>query len=82
MVNDFAIGAEYDGPCPPANVSPFVHRYVFTVYALDIQLTLPSSANFPATAETLYQALIAAGKDGHILESASISGLYSTTPPQ
>jgi Raf kinase inhibitor-like YbhB/YbcL family protein len=82
VVNDFFIGAEYDGPCPPANVSPFVHHYVFTVYALDIELTLPSSANFPATAETLYQALIEAGRRGHILESASITGLYSTTPPQ
>jgi Raf kinase inhibitor-like YbhB/YbcL family protein len=80
ILNDFDIGDEYDGPCPPANVAPFVHQYVFTVYALDIELTLPSSANFPATAETLYQALIAAGKDHHILESASITGLYSTTP--
>jgi len=80
IVNDFFIGSEYDGPCPPANVKPFVHHYVFTVYALDIVLRLPSSANFPASAETLYQALIKAGKEGHILESASITGLYSTTP--
>ncbi len=82
IVNDFFIGAEYDGPCPPANVRPFVHQYVFTVYALDVELTLPSSANFPANAETLYQALIAAGQHHHILDSASITGLYSTTPPQ
>jgi Raf kinase inhibitor-like YbhB/YbcL family protein len=80
IVNDFFIGAEYDGPCPPVNVAPFVHTYIFTVYALDVTLTLPSSANFPATAETLYQALIAAGRQGHILGSASIVGLYSTTP--
>jgi Raf kinase inhibitor-like YbhB/YbcL family protein len=80
IVNDFFIGAEYDGPCPPPNVTPFVHHYVFTVYALDMLLSLPSSANFPATAETLYQALIEAGKGGHILASASITGLYSTTP--
>jgi Raf kinase inhibitor-like YbhB/YbcL family protein len=79
VVNDFFIGPEYDGPCPPANVAPFVHHYVFTVYALDIDLTLPSSANFPATAETLYQALIQAGEHGHILGSASLTGLYSTT---
>jgi Raf kinase inhibitor-like YbhB/YbcL family protein len=82
IVNDFFVGAQYDGPCPPPNVSPFVHRYVFTVYALDIELNLPSSANFPATAETLYQALIEAGRGGHILQSASITGLYSTTPGQ
>ena len=79
VVNDYFIGAEYDGPCPPANVAPFVHRYVFTVYALDINLQLPSSANFPATAETLFQALIQAGRHGHILASASLTGLYSTT---
>jgi hypothetical protein len=81
IVNDFFIGAEYDGPCPPPTLSPFVHHYVFTVYALDTELHLPSSANFPATAETLYQALIKAGMFGHILESASITGLYSTAPP-
>jgi Raf kinase inhibitor-like YbhB/YbcL family protein len=81
IVNDFFVGAEYDGPCPPANVQPFVHHYVFTVYALDIVLRLPSPANFPASAETLYQALIEAGRAGHILQSASITGLYSTTPP-
>jgi Raf kinase inhibitor-like YbhB/YbcL family protein len=79
IVNDFFVGAEYDGPCPPANYAPFVHHYQFTVYALDITLTLPSSGNFPATAETLYQALIDAGTLGHILETARISGHYSTT---
>jgi Raf kinase inhibitor-like YbhB/YbcL family protein len=82
IFNDFFVGAEYGGPCPPPNVNPVVHRYVFTVYALDMQLTLPSSANFPASAETLYQALIEAGKSGHILESASLTGFYSTAPPQ
>jgi Raf kinase inhibitor-like YbhB/YbcL family protein len=80
IVNDFGVGAEYDGPCPPANFPPNVHHYVFTVYALDITLQLPASQNFPATAETLYQALIKAGEQGHILASASITGLYSTTP--
>lgn len=80
IVNDFFFGAEYDGPCPPTNVQPFVHHYVFTVYALDIVLHLPSSANFPANGETLYQALIQAGRGRHILQSASITGLYSTTP--
>jgi len=79
IVNDFFIGAEYDGPCPPANVAPFVHHYVFTVYALNVELTLPASANFPANAETLYQALIQAGRQDHILASASLTGLYTTT---
>lgn len=80
VVNDFLVGAEYDGPCPPANVAPDVHHYVFTVYALDIELKLPSSASFPANAETLYQALIEAGQRNHILASARLTGLYSTTP--
>jgi Raf kinase inhibitor-like YbhB/YbcL family protein len=80
IINDFFIGAEYDGPCPPANVAPFAHRYVFTVYALNVVLQLPSSANFPATAESLYQALIKAGQTRHILASATLTGLYSTTP--
>jgi Raf kinase inhibitor-like YbhB/YbcL family protein len=79
ILNDFGVAAEYDGPCPPAGVAPFVHEYVFTVYALDIALTLPSSANFPANAETLYHALIDAGRGDHILASASLTGFYSTT---
>jgi Raf kinase inhibitor-like YbhB/YbcL family protein len=81
VMNDFFDGAEYDGPCPPPNFPPNVHHYVFTVYALDTKLTLSSSTNFPANAETLYQALIKAGQEGHILDSASLTGLYSTTPP-
>jgi Raf kinase inhibitor-like YbhB/YbcL family protein len=70
----------YDGPCPPPNYPPNVHDYVFTVYALDQELELLSSTNFPATADTLYNALVEAGQGGHILASASITGLYSTTP--
>src|SRR6516162_4011741 len=80
--NDVTGGAEDDGPCPPSGVAPFVHRYVFTIYALDTRLDLPSSENFPAKTATLYQALVVAGEDGHILESASITGLYSATPSQ
>jgi Raf kinase inhibitor-like YbhB/YbcL family protein len=79
IANDFG-DFHYDGPCPPEGVAPFAHHYVFTVYALDTELTLPSSANFPPNSETLYHALIHAGRDGHILASASIAGFYSTTP--
>lgn len=81
VFNDFGIGAEYDGPCPPANTPPNTHRYVFTVYALDVSLTLHGTANFPANAETLYHALLRAGRERHILASTSITGLYSSTPP-
>jgi Raf kinase inhibitor-like YbhB/YbcL family protein len=77
--NDFALPG-YDGPCPPAGVEPFAHHYVFTVYALDTELTLSASANFPANGETLYHALIHAGREGHILASGSIVGLFSATP--
>jgi Raf kinase inhibitor-like YbhB/YbcL family protein len=77
--NDFG-DPNYDGPCPPMNVAPDVHDYVFTVYALDTELKVSSSANFPANAETLYHALIQAGRDGHILDSASLTGLFSSTP--
>jgi Raf kinase inhibitor-like YbhB/YbcL family protein len=80
IVNDFFAGAEYDGPCPPAGVAPTVHHYVFTVYALDTTLRLPGSKNFPPSAETLYHALLAAGRRNHILASATLLGLYSTTP--
>jgi len=82
IVNDFFFGAQYDGPCPPSGVKPFVHHYVFTVYALDTTLNLPGLRNFPASAETLYHALITAGRNNHILTSATIVGLYSTTPAQ
>jgi Raf kinase inhibitor-like YbhB/YbcL family protein len=80
VYNDFFIAPEYDGPCPPNGVAPYVHHYVFTVYALDIKLELPGTINFPNNAETLYQALIKAGDDRHILAKASLTGLYSTTP--
>lgn len=77
--NDFG-DPHYDGPCPPAGIEPFAHRYTFTVYALDERLTLESSANFPANTETLYHALIRAGREGHILTSGSLTGVYSATP--
>lgn len=80
VINDFFIGPEYDGPCPPPNLPPNVHHYVFTVYALDKTLTVPSSANFPANAESLYNSLIDAAAAGHVLGTARIVGLYSTTP--
>jgi Raf kinase inhibitor-like YbhB/YbcL family protein len=72
----------YGGPCPPANFPPNVHPYVFTVYALDQELEVLSLTNFPARADTLYNGLVEAGEHGQILASASITGLYSTTPKQ
>jgi len=80
ILNDFGLGNEYDGPCPPANVAPDAHQYVFTVYALRDKLNLPESTNFPANGETLYHALIDAGQKGNILGAASLTGYYSSTP--
>ncbi len=71
--NDFG-DLSYDGPCPPP-LTPASHRYVITVYALDIMLpTLPMIGDFPPGAEALYHALIVVG--GHILDIARISGFY------
>jgi Raf kinase inhibitor-like YbhB/YbcL family protein len=61
----------YDGPCPPWN-DELPHRYVFTVYALDVErLQLPERFG---------------GKDvrdavrGHVLAQASITGRYTLNP--
>jgi Raf kinase inhibitor-like YbhB/YbcL family protein len=80
IANDFGLGRQYDGPCPPAGFAPEIHHYVFTVYALSTTLQLSGSANFPANGETLYHALIAAGQRGQILGQASLTALYSATP--
>lgn len=61
----------YDGPCPPWN-DERVHRYIFTVYALDLP-TLGLSGRFTA-AEAL------AAMAGHILEEASWTGTYTLNP--
>ena len=58
----------YDGPCPPWN-DPIFHRYIFTVYALDVQ-ELPVDGRF--TAQDVLDAM-----QGHILAQASITGMYS-----
>lgn len=80
--NDFALGQEYDGPCPPTGIAPDSHQYVFTVYALAVpKLTLPGSTNFPSNAEALYHALIWAGQNDVILGTSSLTGFYSSTPP-
>ncbi len=61
----------YDGPCPPWNDS-IVHHYVFTVYALDIS-ELPVQGRF--TGDAVREAM-----QGHVLASASITGLYTLNP--
>lgn len=62
-MNDFRrIG--YGGPCPPAGKP---HRYVFKLYALDIELTLSPEA----TAQDLMRAM-----EGHILAEGRLIGTY------
>ncbi len=61
----------YDGPCPPWN-DALVHRYIFTVYALDIA-ELPVEGRF--TGADVIQAM-----QGHVLAQDSITGLYSLNP--
>jgi len=70
----------YDGPCPPSDYPPNVHRYVFTIYALDEDLEIGALPNFPATADGLFNALLDADRSGHVLASSRLTGLYSTTP--
>jgi Raf kinase inhibitor-like YbhB/YbcL family protein len=61
----------YDGPCPPWN-DEIVHRYVFTVYALDIT-SLPVDGRFGGPA-------VRAAMQDHILAEASLTGTYTLNP--
>lgn len=58
----------YDGPCPPWN-DERIHRYDFTVYAVDFPL-LPIQGPF-----TGYDVLRL--MEGHILAKATLTGLYT-----
>jgi Raf kinase inhibitor-like YbhB/YbcL family protein len=61
--NDFRnIG--YRGPCPPSGT----HRYVFKLYALDGEVSLPPGT----TKEELLRAM-----EGHVLAEGKLSGKYS-----
>ena len=61
----------YDGPCPPWN-DAIVHRYVFTVYALELE-RLPLMGRFNGA-----DALKVIGQ--HTLGKASITGTYTLNP--
>jgi hypothetical protein len=68
----FSVG--YTGPCPPPDIVPNgIHKYLFTVYALDTTFDLPQfPPGFPAPPETLFRAMI-----GHVIETTTIKGLFS-----
>ena len=61
----------YDGPCPPWN-DAIAHRYVFTLYALDIA-NVAVDGKF--TGAQVREAIA-----GHVLEQASLSGRYALNP--
>ena len=61
----------YDGPCPPWN-DELRHRYIFTVFALDIE-QLPVEGKFGG--QHVRDAM-----QGHILEEARLTGVYSLNP--
>jgi len=61
----------YDGPCPPWN-DELPHRYVFTVYALDVErLPVKGALRGPDVREALRR---------HVLAQASITGRYALNP--
>ncbi|MEO8104034.1 MAG: YbhB/YbcL family Raf kinase inhibitor-like protein [Betaproteobacteria bacterium] len=61
----------YDGPCPPWN-DEIAHRYVFTVFALDVD-RLPVEGRF-AGAE------VRAAMVEHVLGEVAITGIYTLNP--
>jgi hypothetical protein len=61
----------YDGPCPPWN-DELRHRYIFTVFALDIE-RLPLEGKFTG-------AQVRAALQGHILAQACLTGVYTLNP--
>ncbi len=61
----------YDGPCPPWN-DEIPHRYVFTVFALDVE-RLSVSGNFGGND-------VRRAVEGHVLALASITGRYTLNP--
>jgi Raf kinase inhibitor-like YbhB/YbcL family protein len=62
-VNDFG-GIGYGGPCPPSGM----HRYIFTLYALDTTLSLSEGAS---------RAQFESAIKGHVLGTAQLTGLRS-----
>jgi Raf kinase inhibitor-like YbhB/YbcL family protein len=61
----------YDGPCPPWNDS-IIHRYVFTLYALDVE-HVPAQGRFDGRDLRL---LIA----DHVIANAELTGTYALNP--
>lgn len=58
----------YIGPCPPAQYDSKEHRYVFTLYALDVALDVPEGST---------KTEVLAAMEGHILQETSLIGMYA-----
>jgi len=61
----------YDGPCPPWN-DAIAHRYIFTLYALDVT-ELPVTGRFTGPEAR-------AAMQRHVLAQAAITGRYTLNP--
>ena len=61
----------YDGPCPPWN-DAIAHRYVFTLFALDVE-RLPVDGKFTGAAAR-------SAMQGHVLAHAAVTGRYTLNP--
>ena len=59
----------YNGPCPPDGL----HRYIFTLYSLDIKLDLPEGA----TKNEIINAM-----NGHVLDHTALIGKYERQQEQ
>ncbi len=63
--------AGYDGPCSPWN-DEIVHRYIFTVYALDVpSIGLQGKFGGPEALEAM---------EGHVVAKGEWVGMYTTNP--
>lgn len=74
FANDPAMSGKYfgyDGPCPPWNDS-IIHRYIFTLYALDVE-RCPIEGEF--TAPEVLTAIAS-----HILEQSNLTVTYTLNP--
>ncbi len=74
FAGDAAMGGAYhgyDGPFPPFN-DAIVHRYIFTLYALDVNRLAVEGSFTGAQARAAMQ--------GHVLAEARFSGLYTLNP--
>lgn len=57
----------YTGPCPPKQYEPSEHRYVFTLYAIDKELSLKAGAD---------KAQVLTAMEGHIIAQTQLIGRY------